>query len=135
MAGPTKVNSQTVTLGVAGAAGHGTNSQHSPTLALFEIKDQLMNGHTTGKQTNFEISSKRMFWLTDSQPSECGSRSGISGTPAAHNPGVNPSVETICNWHTCRLLNFSAQTAFSLPEWPSVGEAEAGSGGDQPAEE
>ncbi len=57
------------------------------------------------------------------------------GTNWAQSFGVNPSVETICNWHTCRSLDFPTQTASSPPEWPSVGEAEAGSGGDQPAKE
>jgi hypothetical protein len=56
-------------------------------------------------------------------------------TILAHSCGVNPSVETNCNWRTCRSLNFCVQTASSPPEWSSVGEAEAGSGGDQPAEE
>src|ERR1700738_1899974 len=31
---------------------------------------------------------------------------GKSGTPAAHNSGVNPSVETIFGWHTCRFVAF-----------------------------
>ncbi len=53
----------------------------------------------------------------------------------AHARGVNPSVETNCNWHTCRLMVFPSQTAFSPSHWSSAGEAEAGSGGDQPAEE
>jgi len=33
-----------VPLGVALTAGHGTNRQHSPTLALFEIRDQPVPG-------------------------------------------------------------------------------------------
>ena len=39
-----------VTLGVALTATHGTNRQHSPTLALFEIRDQPVVGHTAGTQ-------------------------------------------------------------------------------------
>ena len=35
-------------LRVALAAGHCTNRQHTVTLALFEIRDQPMAGHTTG---------------------------------------------------------------------------------------
>jgi hypothetical protein len=49
--------------------------------------------------------------------------------------GVNPSVETIFDWHTCRSMDFPIQTTSSSPEWSSVGEAEVGSGGDQPAKE
>src|SRR5579863_7577201 len=59
----------------------------------------------------------------------------LLGTFWAQTNGVNPSVETKCNWHTCRLMNFSSQTASSPSEWSSAGEAEAGSGGDQPAKE
>jgi hypothetical protein len=54
-------------LRIALAAGHGTDSQHGSTLALFEIKDQPTNGHTTGTQIEFQSRSKRMFWPTDSQ--------------------------------------------------------------------
>src|SRR5271166_3285579 len=43
-----------VTLSVALTAGHGTNRQHSPTLALFEIRDQPVVGHTAGTQMNFK---------------------------------------------------------------------------------
>ena len=39
-----------VTLGVALTAAHGTNRQHSPTLALFEIRNQPVVGHTAGTQ-------------------------------------------------------------------------------------
>jgi hypothetical protein len=53
----------------------------------------------------------------------------------AQRNGVNPSVETLRNWHSCRLLNFPTHTASSSPELCSAGEAEAGSGGDQPAKE
>jgi len=45
----------------------------------------------------------------------------VSGTLLAHSIGVNPSVETIWNWHTCRSLDFATQTASSPPEWTSVG--------------
>src|SRR5579863_6938246 len=57
------------------------------------------------------------------------------GTRIVQASGVNPSVETICSWHTCRSLIFPSQTTSSPSELSSVGEAEAGSGGDQPAEE
>jgi len=57
------------------------------------------------------------------------------GTVLAQSVGVNPSVETKCDWHTCRLTVFPTQTASSPPQWSSAGEAEAGSGGDQPAKE
>src|SRR5208283_293007 len=49
--------------------------------------------------------------------------------------GVTPSAETKRNCDTCRLVNSSFQSTSSPPEWSSVGEAEAGSGGDQPAKE
>jgi len=35
-----------MSLCVAFTAGHGTNGQHEPTLALFEIRDQLVRGHS-----------------------------------------------------------------------------------------
>ena len=57
------------------------------------------------------------------------------GTFWAHCRGMNPSAETICGWHTCRSLIFSFQTTSFPSESASAGEAEAGSGGDQPAEE
>jgi hypothetical protein len=53
----------------------------------------------------------------------------------AHKIGVNPSIETKYDWHTCRLTIFPSQIASSPPQWSSAGEAEAGSGGDQPAKE
>jgi len=53
----------------------------------------------------------------------------------AQSNGVNPAVETIFDWHTCRSMDFPLQTTSSSPEWSSVGEAEVGSGGDQPAQE
>src|ERR1039457_6850238 len=49
--------------------------------------------------------------------------------------GVNPSAETNGSWHTCRLTVFPTQSASSPSQWSSVGEAEAGSAGEQPAEE
>src|SRR6516164_7686779 len=54
------------------------------------------------------------------------------GTFWAQCLGVNPSVETIVDWHTCRSMDFPIQTTSSPPEWSSVGEAEVGSDGDQP---
>jgi hypothetical protein len=44
---------------------------------------------------------------------------------------VTPVIETNCHWHTCRLMVFSVQTAFSPSELPSVGEAEAGTAGER----
>ena len=37
-------------LSVALTAGHGTNRQHGPTLALFEIRNQPVVGHAAGTQ-------------------------------------------------------------------------------------
>ena len=50
-------------------------------------------------------------------------------------PGVNPSVETVWNWHTCGSMVFPSQTSSSLSGWRSAGEAEASSAGEQLAEE
>src|SRR5438477_4277097 len=54
---------------------------------------QKLGGHTGGtdsgkRHLNLVSNAAR---LTDSQPSECGSRLGISGTPAAHNPSATTS--------------------------------------------
>jgi hypothetical protein len=57
------------------------------------------------------------------------------GTTWAQVVGVTPAIETNCHWHTCRSLIFPSQTTSPPPESLSAGEAEAGSGGDQPAEE
>jgi len=59
----------------------------------------------------------------------------IHGTDLAQADGVNPSIETICCWHTCRLMVFLSQSTLSPPESSSAGEAEAGSAGAQPAKE
>ena len=53
----------------------------------------------------------------------------------AQSVGVNPSVETIWNWHTCRSMIFPSQTSSSPSGWRSAGEAEASSAGEQLAEE
>jgi hypothetical protein len=53
----------------------------------------------------------------------------------AHWAGVDPSVETKCHGHTCRSTIFPTQIASSPSRWFTAGEAEAGSGGDQPAKE
>ena len=50
-------------------------------------------------------------------------------------PGVNPSAETIRNWHTRRSLDFPSQTTSSPLESSSAGEAEASAAGEQLAEE
>jgi hypothetical protein len=49
------------------SAGHCTNRQHSPTLALFEIRDQPVEGHTVGTQMSFMRVRSERPWLTDSQ--------------------------------------------------------------------
>jgi hypothetical protein len=43
--------------------------------------------------------------------------------------GVNPSVETVWNWHTCGSMVFPSHSSSSLSGWPSAGEAEASSAG------
>ena len=53
----------------------------------------------------------------------------------AHRCGVNPSVETVWNWHTCSLMVFPSHSFSSLSGWHSAGEAEASSAGEQLAEE
>ncbi len=58
-----------------------------------------------------------------------GHKSGHSGH------GVNPSVETVWNWHTCRSMVFPSHSSFSLSGWRSAGEAEASSAGEQLAKE
>jgi len=45
---------------------------------------------------------------------------------------VNPFVETIRCWHTCRSIDFPFQTTALPSDWSSVGEAEAGSPKEQP---
>jgi uncharacterized protein len=35
-------------------------------------------------------------------------------------PWGEPFVETKCNWHTCRLMNFATRTVCSPPEWPRL---------------
>src|SRR5260370_21526106 len=55
--------------------------------------------------------------------------------PSAHPCGVNPSVETVWNWHTCGSMVFPSHSSSSLSGWPSAGEAEASSAGEQLAEE
>jgi hypothetical protein len=53
----------------------------------------------------------------------------------AHSGGVNPSVETVWNWHTCGSMVFPSHSFSSLSGLPSAGEAEASSAGEQLAEE
>jgi hypothetical protein len=53
----------------------------------------------------------------------------------AHPRGVNPSVETVWNWHTCSLMVFPSHSFSSLSGWHSAGEAEASSAGEQLTEE
>jgi len=53
----------------------------------------------------------------------------------AQSDGVNPSVETVWNWHTCGSMVFPSHSSSSLSGWPSAGEAEASSAGEQLAEE
>jgi hypothetical protein len=36
------------------------------------------------------------------------------GTHLAHRSGVNPSVETVWNWHTCGSIVFPSQISSSL---------------------
>jgi hypothetical protein len=49
-----------VPLGIALTAGHGTNRQHSPTLTLFEIRDQPVVGDThLAHRCASQMSSKR----------------------------------------------------------------------------
>jgi hypothetical protein len=36
------------------------------------------------------------------------------GTPKAQEDGVNPSVETVWYWHTCRSMVFPSQISSSL---------------------
>jgi hypothetical protein len=48
---------------------------------------------------------------------------------------VNPSVETVWNWHTCGSMVFPSHSFSSLSGLPSAGEAEASSAGEQLAEE
>jgi hypothetical protein len=53
----------------------------------------------------------------------------------AHSNGVNPFIETVWNWHTCRLVDFPTQMVFSPSGSRSAGEAEASSAGEQLAKE
>jgi hypothetical protein len=71
----------------------------------------------------------------DQKEKDMEAKRGKSGTNWAQLDGVTPSVETNGCWHTCRSLIFPSQTISFPPESSSAGEAEAGSGGDQPAEE
>ena len=48
---------------------------------------------------------------------------------------VNPCSETVCVLTVRRWLKISIHFVGSAPEWLSVGEAETGSGGDQPVKE
>jgi hypothetical protein len=43
-----------------------------------------------------------------------GMKRSHSGTLLAQGTGVNPSVETVWNWHTCSLMIFPSQTSSSL---------------------
>jgi hypothetical protein len=38
----------------------------------------------------------------------------LTRTLLPHTIGVNPSVETVWNWHTCRSMVFPSQTSSSL---------------------
>ena len=60
---------------------------------------------------------------------------GVLALREAQSAGVTPVIETNCHWHTCRLMVFSVQIASSPSELPTVGEAEAGTAGEQPAKE
>ena len=42
------------------------------------------------------------------------------GTIRAHSRGVNPSVETVCDWHTCRSLDFATQITSSCSHYPRL---------------
>jgi hypothetical protein len=59
----------------------------------------------------------------------------LFGTLLAHLYGVNPSVETFWNWHTCGSMVFPSQTFSSPLGSRSAGKAEASSAGEQLAEE
>ena len=48
---------------------------------------------------------------------------------------MNPLGETVGDLTVCGLLDFGFHFGCSPPEWDSVGEAEAGAGGDQLAKE
>ena len=48
---------------------------------------------------------------------------------------VNPCSETVSVLTVCRLLDDGVHFVGSASEWLSVGEAETGSGGDQPVKE
>ena len=52
-----------------------------------------------------------------------------------HGTGVNPSAETVVIATLAVQWFFLLPIASSVLAWSSAGEAEAGSGGDQPAEE
>src|ERR1700681_3941547 len=60
---------------------------------------------------------------------------GRIGTLRKHDLGVNPSVETIRNWHTCRSMDFPSQTSSPPSGWRPAGEAEASSAGEPLAED
>src|SRR5215469_6176050 len=81
------------------------------------------------------FSDSYLNWKTELRHSGLAALLDNLSTTWAQFIGVNPSVETIFDWHTCRSMDFPVQTTSSSPEWSSVGEAEVGSGGDQPAKE
>ena len=60
---------------------------------------------------------------------------GRDAAESRESSGVNPVSETNRLRHTRRSTFFPTQTSASPSQWSSAGEAEAGSGGDQPAEE
>jgi hypothetical protein len=53
----------------------------------------------------------------------------------AQSPVVNPSVETVWNWHRCGSMVFPSQASSLASGWCSAGEAEASSAGEQLAKE
>jgi hypothetical protein len=59
----------------------------------------------------------------------------ISSFEFSHSLGVTPLVETVCNFHTCCLIDFPSQTVISPSESSAAGEAEASSAGEQLAKD
>jgi len=81
--------------------------------------------------SHIRMEAKRTAVEAISQPVSVGS----AAQNWAQSPGVNPSVETVWNWHTCGSMVFPSHSFSSLSGLPSAGEAEASSAGEQLAEE
>src|ERR1700746_1743281 len=54
--------------------------------------------------TSPAIQKGDIFFMTIPQSHSAAVKAVKSGTQLTHRHGVNPSVETICDWHSCRCL-------------------------------